>query len=146
MTQNFRRLRRRFQTVYSILDSKNGVFEAPRRRRDFLRVLNSYNRLKHNCHPVYMLLHTFITRIAIWYGSHSILIFYFIFIFTIGNRNIIYETLCYRYLFFFFLCTTSKTRTPKKQKHTSYDGVSISLKARDGLHFIYLWKKIYNEP
>ena len=37
MAQNFRRLRRRFLTIYSILDSKNAVFEAPRRRRKIFR-------------------------------------------------------------------------------------------------------------
>ena len=74
-----------------------------------------------------------------------VLFLYYIFIlmYSIGNQNNISETLCY---LFFLRHDTSKTRTPKKQKHTSYDGVSISLKARDGLHFIYLWKKIYNEP
>ena len=47
---------------------------------------------------------------------------------------------------YFFRARQVKQEHQKKQKHSSYDGVSVSLKARDGLHSIYLWKKIYNEP
>ena len=42
---------------------------------------------------------------------------------------------------YFFLRHDKIKQEHQKQKHSSDDGVTVFLKARDGLHFIYLWKE-----